>query len=439
VTAATRAHRVALPSGADVRVRVSTGALAGDDRLDGEPHLFGRAVRALLAPGAIERRDLDGTWAALARDAVLDLSMRDFHALRDLLLRTGAVAPEPDEGACRNCDAALAFDPRTLDPTELATRHAGAAPPPDGPVALPAPIRLPRGAIAREATLEPVTLGEALPLLRALARDEPFRITPRLLAAMGVRALGPLDRPVLLARALSRASDETWAAIERRYLELNSPPPVIAPLSCPACGALHEIEVPTPRELDPDATAREHVDDHDGATFPDPEAFEALVERIAPAVYEARAVRNIALRVETGVPDTDIAGEPLLGCYEPRQHVDYAGHTEVEFLVTLYYETFRRMWRDDGPYDLEAELRETIDHELEHHLHHLAGHDPMDAAERAEARRELRALYGDRRLARMAAGEAAGDLRSFARATWPFFALIAAGLAVAAAAGWISL
>lgn len=414
-------------------MRSEDGALSGGDTLDGSEVLFGRAWSALLAPGAVERREGD-RWIPLDREQVLALPLRDAHALRDLLLRTGAIAPEPDDSTCRNCGAPLPFDPRELDPREL-ERRAPSPLPALEPLALPAPVRLPRGGVATHVTMEPVALGEAMPLLRALASDEPYRVTPRLLAAMGVRALGELHKPVLLARVLGRASDEAWAAIERRYLELNAPPPVVAPLPCPRCGAMHEVEVPAPRELDPDA--------HDRASgarygeFPDVEAFEATVESLASAVYEARGIAHVALRVEPGVPATDLAGEPLLGSYEPRQEVDAAGYTQLEFLVTVYYRTFRRMWEEDGPYDLEAEIRETIDHELEHHLHHLAGHDPMDEAERAEARQEVRALYGDRRLARLAVREAASDVGEFLRATWPFLLLVAAGVAIAAwVGGW---
>lgn len=441
-----RPHLVALPSGAELRVQSRDGALAADDVVLGERTLFGRAIAALLAPGALERREGGARWTALDRDAVLALPLRDFHVLRDLLLRTGAIAPEPDDDArCRNCDAPLAFDPRELDPAELARAHAGDAPPPSGPAPLPSPLRLPRRRSAEEITLEPVTLGAALPLLRALARPEPFRITPRLLAAMGVRALGPLTTPVLVARALARADDATWAAVERRYLELNRPRPIVAPLPCPACGAMHEVEVPWPPELDPDAPGSPHHGERAAARAGEPrelasaEAFEALVERVAPAIYEARGVslEQVALRVEPGVPATDLAGEPLLGSYEPRHDVDDAGYSRLEFVVTVYHQTFLRLWRDEGPYDVEAEVRETIDHELEHHLHHLAGHDPMDASERAEARAELRQLYGDRRLAKLAAREALDDLRAFARATWPFFALLALGLALASWLGWL--
>jgi hypothetical protein len=281
--------------------------------------------------------------------------------------------------------------------------------------------------------MEPVTVEQALPLLRVLAVPEPYRVTPRLLAAMGVRSVGGLEKPALLARVLGRASDATWAAFERRFLELNYVPRV-APLVCPRCGALHEVEVPTVREFDPEAMAR--------ATrlpvppFPTAEEFEARVEQIAPEVYAARGVRNVELRVELGVPATDIAGEPLLGSYEPRHEVDTAGYGRIEFRITLYYETFRRMWEDEGPYDLDAEIRETIDHELEHHLNYLRGHDPLDEEERAAARREIRRLYGGRRLLQMALREALGDLGAFVRATWPFFALIALSVAVASWLGW---
>lgn len=432
-----RARRVLLPSGLEVRVRAHEGALRADDRVEGERLRFGRALAALLEPGALDRHD-GPSWTALDRGAVLALPMRDFHVLRDLLLRVGAIAPEPDEDAlCRNCDAPLAFDPRELDPGELERAHASAPPPSLGPLRLPSPLRLPRGEIARELTMEPVTLGEARPLLAALARDEPLRVTPKLLAAMGVRALGTLDRPVLLARVLSRASDEVWSAVLDRYLELATPPPLVAPLTCPACGALHEIVVPHPPELNSSDPLPAHSSE---TPFPSEEEFESLVERIAPPVYAQRGVRLDAVppRIEPGVPATDIAGEPLLGSYEPRQHGDVAGYTELEFVVTLYYRTFRRIWEEEGPYDVEAEIRETLDHELEHHLHHLAGHDPLDAAERAEARRELRALYGDRRLVRLALREAMGDLAAFVRATWPFFVLIGLGLALAAWLGWLT-
>ncbi|AKF06504.1 metallopeptidase family protein [Sandaracinus amylolyticus] len=420
-----RRRRVVLPSGLEVHVRAPEGAVRDDDVVDGTRLRFGRAIATLLAPGVVEGAD------------VLALAMRDFHVLRDLLLRTGAIAPEPDDDArCRNCDAPLAFDPRELDPIELETAHASAPSPSLDPAPLPSPVRLPRGGIANEITMRPVTLREARPLLEALARDTPYRVTPRLLTAMGVLALGTLDRPVLMARVLGRASDAVWASVEQRYLELNAAPPLVAPLACPACGTLHEVVVPTPDELDPDATRTER---DTGAPFLSEHEFERLVERLAPAIYEARGVRIEAVppRVEPGVPATDIAGEPLLGSYEPRQEVDAAGYTQLEFVVTLYYRTFRRVWEDEGSYDVEAEIRETLDHELEHHLHHLAGHDPMDAAERAEARQELRALYGDRRLAKLAAREAARDLGQFVRVTWPFFVLIALALGAAAGFGWI--
>ena len=52
--------------------------------------------------------------------------------------------------------------------------------------------------------------------------------------------------------------------------------------------------------------------------------------------------------------------------------------------VTIFYRTFRAMWNEEGGYDWEAEIRETIEHELEHHVAFLTGDDPMDEAERDE-------------------------------------------------------
>jgi hypothetical protein len=442
----TKAHRIRLPSGREARL-TAPRTPERDDVFEGERTLFGRTLRVLARPGALEARgDADAArtdraavapsaWRAIDRDRLLSLPLRDFHALRDLAVRIGAIEPEPDEGgACRNCDAELAIDPRELDPSELAEREHGAPSTVEGtPSPLPSPLRLPHGGIAETIDIRPVSVGEALPLLRALARDEPLRITPRILAAMGIRALGSLERPVLLARVLARASDEVWAAVEQRFLDLAYARS-IAPLVCRSCGALHEIELPVPRELAPDVLRRPSQGRDE--RFPDAEAFEARVERIAPAIYEARKLRNVALRVDTDVPPTDLAGDPLLGAYEPRREVDAAGYTELEFLVTLYYQTFRRLWEEDGPYDLDEEIRETIDHELEHHEHYLEGRDPKDEEERAEARAELRALYGDRRLARLVMREALADVQQFARATWPFFTAVAVALA---AASWLGL
>ena len=117
--------------------------------------------------------------------------------------------------------------------------------------------------------------------------------------------------------------------------------------------------------------------------------------------------------------EIDTAGEPLLGSYEPRQDVDAGGNPITEFLVTVYYRSFLKMYEEDGPYDLEAELRETIDHEIEHHLYYLAGDDPMDASERAEARKDLEEVYGKKTLRRQERREVLVELGRAARIVVP--------------------
>ncbi len=53
------------------------------------------------------------------------------------------------------------------------------------------------------------------------------------------------------------------------------------------------------------------------------------------------------------------------------------------------------MWHEDGPFDWDAELAETIEHELEHHMAYLVGDDPMDEEERdGDRERGARASLG---------------------------------------------
>ena len=80
---------------------------------------------------------------------------------------------------------------------------------------------------------------------------------------------------------------------------------------------------------------------------------------------------------------------------------------------------------------MEREIHETIDHEVVHHLHHLAGDDPVDDAERAEIDMERARIVGRRESARRAARGFAGDIAGFVRVTWPIWAILAAGTALA--------
>jgi hypothetical protein len=100
--------------------------------------------------------------------------------------------------------------------------------------------------------------------------------------------------------------------------------------------------------------------------------------------------------------------------------------------IRLFYRTFRAVHRDEGPYDLDAEIRETIEHEVDHQTAHLAGHDPVDDEERALIERERERLVGRRELSRRARAGFAASFADFLRRTWPLWVL-------ALAATWLAL
>jgi predicted metalloprotease len=92
------------------------------------------------------------------------------------------------------------------------------------------------------------------------------------------------------------------------------------------------------------------------------------------------------------------------------------------------------MWKDDGAYDFEGEIFETIEHELEHHVAHLVGHDPKDEEERDEIAREARRVVGKKALARATTSAFASDVGEFWKRTWLVWvlALIAVAIAILA-------
>jgi hypothetical protein len=421
---------VQLPGGGRLRVRrARKGAARVDDVVEGTRLFAGRTLGALLAGEVVVEPVEGASRVPLDRAAILALDVRDFHALRDACERLGAVAPEETQaGECRNCDTPLAADPRGIPLDDLEERHAGEPVVREMRVPLGMAVRVGRGRV-RDALLRAPTVEAVRPLWAALAKDAPLRVTPALVRALGVRALGKEKRATVLARVLAEVPDRAWTAIEQGFLEVAYGARALRPLLCPACGALHEVDAPLVREFDGPRGRDPEMTFYDGDAlggFPDAARFEALVARVGAEVYAARGVRNIALRVEVGVPELDTGGEPLLGSYEPRQDVDAAGNVAPEFLVTVYYRSFARMHAEEGAYDVEAEVRETIDHEIEHHLHYLSGHDPMDEEERAAARRDLEDVYGAKTLARLERREVLRDLARGLRFVVPLLLGLAA-------------
>lgn len=416
-----------LPSGVRVRVRVTApDAPLDDDVVQGRRLFAGRFLNAL-------RR---GVVAVEQEGAPIDvdrMELRDFHALRDVAERAGVLHVEPElleDGTCRNCGEPIPIDPSRAPLEGIETWYDDEPEPLRPPFPLEPPLPLPGGAVARDIDVRPVTVRRARALWRALVADGDFEVTEAVVRALGVRALGRLESPKAIARALASAPDEVWEVVETLFVLVNYPARAFYGLLCEGCGAVHEV--PTPSLTEHPVSARVErllagerpgeVEGDAADAFPDRDEFEDHVERIGGEVYGERGVRNIALQVSFEVPPVDDAGEPLLGSYQPRYEGE-TGTAQIEFLISLYYFTFLRMWEEDGPYDVLAEIRETIDHEVEHHLYHLAGHDPMDEEERRAARRDLEHVFGRDRVRRAERAATVGELARIARLGGIFLAL----------------
>lgn len=391
-----------------------------DDRVRGELRFAGRLWNAVAAGRLRLPRELDA------------LTVADFHLVRDVAERRGVIATEPSVERCRNCDALLTVD-RTNASLETLLAADPSDAPPEGPFELPRAVAGVRTIVQR-----PVTVKIALPLFRFVA-DSKLPLDGRVVRALGVKRLELARRrlvdPERIADALAD-DDALFALVETLYVELNYPPRLRIPAFCPSCRTIHDVPTPSVREVveDPDALdLLDGIERDASASFPSFEDFEARVFAIGAEVYAARRVANIELLVIDDVPPVDDGGEPLMGSYEPVHEDDGAGFTRVRFVISLYYRTFASMWAD-APYDVEAEIRETIDHEIEHHLHHLAGHDPLDEEERREARRDLERTFGPETVRRAEREALRAELRSIAR-----FAVVGALICGALLAGAIAL
>jgi hypothetical protein len=165
------------------------------------------------------------------------------------------------------------------------------------------------------------------------------------------------------------------------------------------------------------------------ASFPDFDAFDARARTLFEGCAGGDAsgpplAQSVRLIVEGGVPACDDGGEPLLGAYVPPGGDPAAPVGAAE--ITVYYRTFQAVWDEDGPYDWDGELRETIEHELEHHGGWLVGHDPMDDDEREEIARERVRRIGRAETMRGGLAAFGADVSDFMARTWPIWLIVAA-------------
>lgn len=419
----------------------AVGAPGGLARRAGAP-LFDEVSR-LLASGDVGITEDGG--GALALD---DLELPDFHVLRAALLATGHLAEPVVEVPCENCGARFSCAPCAsleLGPYahgELDDDELDALTPAGEDVPLEPPLRLGRVRTATSLRLLRPTLRAARPLHRALAEGAALeRIDAALVRAMGLEALGADRSPERIARALEAADDEAFDRLVDLLLAAWYPARLTVRVPCPTCGARAPVDAPFERELLGDAPlldaaarahARAQAPEGDGP-FPDFDTFARRAEALAaPLVDDAPTGPDgdaVELLIVEGPADVDDGGEALLGSYLPPREGGF-GELAHPPRVTLYYRTFRALWDEDGAYDWEAEVVETVEHELEHHGYFLAGDDPMDAEERAAIADEHARVVGRRALAEREARAFGGSLVEFARRAWPLFAILAAAAAL---------
>ncbi|MEO7094507.1 MAG: metallopeptidase family protein [Polyangiales bacterium] len=393
---------------------------------------------------------------------LLDAPLADANVVEAIATALGAIASPPAELTCRNCHADIEVDGAPHLPLTPLLSPQG-DPELDPPVDLPSEHALPRpfhvGRKARVAAfrLARRTLRDREQLVSALGAaagdpDAPLPLTAAFVRALGLSLVGekraredpPLvESPTAIARALTRLDDTTfdvtWCAIARAWDEQHYSPRLLAPVPCPECGARHDVEVPARRPIAVYAPPRDDERPGEPRAFPELAAFRARAQVLARELIDATGLSDDAgleVVVDDDVPPCDDGGEPLLGSYTPFDDASVGGDTPrpstSPFVIALYYRTFRAMF-DDEPYDVDAEIRETLEHELEHHLGHLAGDDPLDDDEREEIERERTRVQGARTPAASlveGAGWLAGDVGRFFRTTWPLWLLALIALVV---------
>lgn len=371
----------------------------------------GRVVRTRKQPGTpsegkgIYAKAIATIGAHLEDANVRELLLVDFHALRAIGAKLGWMKDDPIEITCVNCR-----EPMTVKP--CSTFELG--PFRDGELDDPELDRMRmKDDVEDGVRIEPRTVAEAEPLHVALAKG-PLRITPKIARALGVIEFdGSKDG---IAARLRDATDERFDRVVDAFLDTTYPLRLGASHACPKCKAKNEVDAPYDREF---ARASRAVQEEEEEDFPSFEVFDAEAQKLG----EKYLPGDVVLVVEGGVAHVDDGGVPLLGSYVP----PFEGHESAPSRppeITVYYRTFRGMHEDEGPYDWRAELEETIEHELEHHGHHLRGHDPMDEEERAAIARETVRTVGRKEIVRRETKGLALDFGDFIRRTWLLWLLL---------------
>jgi hypothetical protein len=108
--------------------------------------------------------------------------------------------------------------------------------------------------------------------------------------------------------------------------------------------------------------------------------FQATAEAAFEAIPEGyrQGIDGLVVSRES-VPHPTMPDIYTLGvCDTEAYPSDWSGPDTTRSVVVLYYGSFRNLARLDPDFDWEAEIHETIEHEIRHHLESLAGEDQLE-------------------------------------------------------------
>jgi hypothetical protein len=378
-----------------------------------------------LEVAGVFRDELSGLHATLSRRtgkpiSIEELPLADFHTLRAILRKLGLVSEQTLEIPCSNCNTAFTVVPSSelelrpypddeLDDPEL-----------DGAFDFETSHEVPSLSGDSEPSrlrLRPLCVSEASPFHSALRADRPLRVTSGVVEGMGIVEIDGVTNARKLARLLASAPDSAFDAVAEVFEEAHYPRRLDVPHRCPKCGISEWVSVPRSRELALEQALALQLP-RGGDQFMSIDEFERLVRGEAEKIWRNP---DIALSVIEDAAEVDASGEPLLGCYRPPEPEALLPEPAE---IRVFYQTFANMWREDGRYDVLAEVAETLRHELEHHGGHLTGNDPLDDAEQEELRREHVRRVGKSETDRRALRDAYGGAREFIARTWPLWTVV---------------
>ena len=107
------------------------------------------------------------------------------------------------------------------------------------------------------------------------------------------------------------------------------------------------------------------------------EVFQGIPEAYREGIEGVTTVEAVESHPE--LPGVVTLGECLTQAF----HSEWQGPETTRSRVVLYYGSFRQIAQDDPDFDWEGEVRETLTHELQHHLESLADEDALEAMDYA--------------------------------------------------------